>query len=209
MKCPRAAAHPAQMIIGHSMGQIKNNKYKHMKLTIILLMIGMVFCFAKCEKDKLDFNGLPQATQEGKNTFGFLLNGQPWTPNGSEGIANLSADVDFGFKDGIFNITAYRIVNREASTRQSIGLGVSDSLNFFKIPITLSLGQQNLFGLTLIDRAGCTYDFYDPNVVKAGELTITKLDRTKRIISGMFNATPTKNGCQTLNISDGRFDMKF
>ncbi|MFZ6025669.1 MAG: hypothetical protein ACOYVG_14560 [Bacteroidota bacterium] len=51
-----------------------------MKTVLFALCIFTCFCFAKCRKDKLGSNGLPAATQEGKNTLGFLLNGQPWTP---------------------------------------------------------------------------------------------------------------------------------
>ena len=60
-----------------------------MKKLITAVLILTVFCFAECKKNKPDSNALPAATQEGKNTLGFSLNGQPWTPQGNNGTANL------------------------------------------------------------------------------------------------------------------------
>ena len=84
-----------------------------MKQTIIyLLIITLAISCSSCKKNVTptsDDNGLPAATQEGKNTLGFLLNGQPWTPKGFDGTSNLSIDVDFGFSQGIFDIGSYKI----------------------------------------------------------------------------------------------------
>lgn len=75
--------------------------------------------------------------------------------------------------------------------------------------LTGTRGHQSLFGLTYIERSECTYDFFDASVMKSGQLTITKLDRTNRIISGAFNVMASKNGCTIISITDGRFDLKF
>lgn len=56
---------------------------KRLKLPIILTLLYCLFCFAECKKNKPDSNGLPAATQDGKNTLGFLLKGQQWKPQGS------------------------------------------------------------------------------------------------------------------------------
>ena len=96
-----------------------------MKKLIVASLIFTLFSFAKCNKDKIDSNGLPPATQEGKNTLGFLLNGQPWTPQGNNGTANLSIDFDAGLNNGIFSLSAYRIIN--SVNRQRFGLGVKDA----------------------------------------------------------------------------------
>ena len=180
-----------------------------MKQTLILLIgiatLNLIGC-SSCKKNTVDSNGLPAATQTGANTFGFLLNGQPWTPQGNNGTANLSHDVDFGYKNGIFNIAAYRIVTN--ANRQDISIGVSDSLNFMNIPITLQLTQKSLFGIYFSNN-NCDFFSTDSIVYDQGFLTITKLDRINRIISGNFNVTLFQKGCDTVKISDGRFDMKF
>jgi hypothetical protein len=156
-----------------------------------------------CRKHHTDSNGLPPATQEGKNTLGFLLNGQPWTPQGFNGTANLSIDVDFSFNQGIFGISAYRL-----SSGEHIGFGIEDSLNFVSFPNAFSLGKQTLYQFGFIAN-NCFIDYYDTSVYREGSLTITKLDKINRIISGTFSATLYKPGCDTIKITDGRFDMKY
>ncbi|POY34660.1 hypothetical protein C3K47_19115 [Solitalea longa] len=180
-----------------------------MKTLLLSLLVILVFTAANCRKQNdLEPNGLPPATQEGKNTFGFLLNGEPWSPLGFNGRANLSIDYDSQYKRGIFNIAAYRII-KESGNEQAIGFGLRDSLNDLSIPAKLLLGNKTLFGLTFITE-NCTYDYFDEGTYKKGDLVISKLDRTKRIISGTFNATLSKEGCgDTIKITNGRFDLKY
>ena len=70
--------------------------------TYLLLLATIILCSLQCRKTPrptvTDIPGLPPATQTGANTLGFLLNGQPWTPQGSNGTANLSIDFDPGIK---------------------------------------------------------------------------------------------------------------
>jgi len=175
------------------------------KLTYYLAAL-VLLTFASCKKSKPDSNGLPAVTQDGKNTLGFLLNGQSWKPQGNNGTANLSIDFDAGVNNGIFSLSAYKIIN--SSRRQRFGLGIKDSLNLISIPKTYILGNGTLYGAAYADDI-CTFDYFDSTINRSGNLTITKLDRTNRIISGTFSATLTKAGCAEVKITDGRFDMKF
>jgi hypothetical protein len=175
-----------------------------MKKILLLPLIITLFCFAKCRKDKLDSNGLPPATQEGRNTLGFMLNGQPWTPKGSRLTGNLSIDFDPGYHQGIFGIVAYNFI--PALAEQFI-IGIRDSLNFIQSPITLQLSETSLYGISY--NKPCDYFNQLNGVQSSGSLIITKLDRTNRIIAGTFNAVLSKSGCETINITEGRFDMKY
>lgn len=51
-------------------------------------------------------------------------------------------------------------------------------------------------------------DFFEENTI-SGILTITKFDKVNYIISGTFEFTTALNGCDTLRITDGRFDIKY
>lgn len=177
-----------------------------MKNVLLSIFVLFIFCFAKCNKERLDSNGLPPATQEGKNTLGFLLNGEPWTPKGFNGTANLSIDFDPSINNGIFSISAYRIITN--NDRTYFGIGVNDSINTITTPKKYYLGNNTLYG-SYFSNNNCTFDYFDSTVIRSGTLTITKLDRTNRIISGTFNATLSKAGCETINITEGRFDMKY
>jgi hypothetical protein len=178
-----------------------------MNKLITATLLLTVFCFAQCKKNKPDSNGLPSATQEGKNTLGFLLNGQPWKPQGNNGTANLSIDVDFGFNQGVFGIAAYRILS--SNNREYFGIGIRDSLNFVTIPSLLTMKKYSIANSRFSTNT-CDMSFYDTTVFRNGNLNITKLDKVNRIISGTFNAILFEPSCgDTIKITDGRFDMKF
>ncbi len=182
-----------------------------MKNTFLLIfaLFFITLTTSKCKKDKPNnpIDHLPPATQEGKNTLGFLLNGQPWTPQGNNGTANLSVDVDFRFNQGIFGIAAYRIIN--SNNREYFGIGISDSLNFISSNNSLVMGKNSL-SKSRFSPNSCDMSFYDTTVFRNGELIITKLDQTNRIIAGKFNAILFQKGCgDTIKITNGRFDMKY
>ena len=184
-----------------------------MKKTLLLPLMACIFIFAQCKKDKnspeLDNPyGLPNATQEGKNTLGFLLNGVAWTPRGFSGTSNLSVEVDFNFNGGGFGISSYRI--SQTGEQTFFGIGVKDSLNLISIPVSLPIGK-NTLAISRFDKdSGCEINFFDTSAFRNGELTITKLDRTNRIISGKFNTVLFQDGCSdTSKITEGRFDMSY
>jgi hypothetical protein len=43
--------------------------------TTLLLVCNLILISSSCKKEKTGTDGLPAATQEGKNTFGCLVNG--------------------------------------------------------------------------------------------------------------------------------------
>jgi hypothetical protein len=181
-----------------------------MKRTLIFSLLACIFIFAQCKKDKQSSTsdnpyGLPNATKEGKNTLGFLLNGVAWRPKGFNGTANLSIDLDFNFNEGIFNIASYRTINTDT---EQFTIGVSDSLNLINLPHTFSIQPNSPFGVSYT-KGFCDYFSKDASTTATGTLTLTKLDRSNRIISGIFNASLSKSGCQLVNITEGRFDMAY
>ncbi len=55
----------------------------------------------------------------------------------------------------------------------------------------------------------CVYDFADSTVKGSASITISKLDKSAGIVSGTFSAVFIKEGCDTISITDGRFDIKY
>jgi hypothetical protein len=43
----------------------------------------------------------------------------------------------------------------------------------------------------------------------SGTLTITKFDQSSFMISGLFEFTQALDECDTMRVTDGRFDVKF
>lgn len=183
-----------------------------MKIFLYATLIIALFSNSKCNKDSHPLTdnpyGLPNATQEGKNTLGFLLNGQPWTPKGQVGVsANLAIDLDFGYNNGILSISSYR---RNTNATEYFAIGVKDSLNFITaFPVNMLLGKRTLAN-SRFSNGYCSIDYYDTSIYRGGNLYISKLDKTARIISGTFNVTLYKTGCSdTVKITEGRFDIKY
>ncbi len=179
-----------------------------MKKLLTAFLILTVFCFSKCKKDRPDSNGLPAATQEGKNTLGFLLNGQPWKPEGFSGVGNLSIDYDQGINNGTLGIIAYRTLS--SSDKTQFGLGITDSVNFKNAPFTLNVKKKSLANFLYSTKNYCDIVHSDTTIYEDGSITITKLDRVNRIISGTFQGLLYKQLCgDTMKITQGRFDMKY
>lgn len=177
-----------------------------MKYILVTSFAVFLFCFAKCNKEGIDFgNFLPQATQEGKNTLGFMLDGKVWKPKGFNGTAHLSIDMDFWYNNGIFGIAAYRITS---SGRDHFVIGVRDSLNYHPAPFSLDLTNTGLYGIHFSNDT-CSYFSSDSNTYVKGKLFVSKLDKVNGIVAGTFAATLYKPGCDSIKITDGRFDMKF
>jgi hypothetical protein len=175
-----------------------------MKLVSLFLLLTIIVFFESCNLfDSANEEKLPPATQEGKNTFGCLVNGKIWLPKGQAGpTSNLDLHYDEFFGNGALNLSAYRIDEDED---EAIGL-FSDSL---KSVGSYQLDDYNRQAL-LFDNAKtfCAY-YNDPDVYRSGHLVITRFDLPNRIISGVFESTLYKQNCDTVKITEGRFDMKF
>jgi len=182
-----------------------------MKTTSLAIIILLTFTLSGCigcKKEVTDPNGLPAATQEGKNTLGFLLNGQPWTPKGFSGTANLSIDFDSGINNGILGIVAYRTLS-SADKTQFI-LGITDSANLKSAPFTVIIKKKSIGALSFSTKEYCDLNHNDTTIYQSGQISIVKLDRINRIIAGTFNGILYKQTCgDTIKITEGRFDLKF
>jgi Family of unknown function (DUF6252) len=159
---------------------------------------------SKCKDNPEPVDQLPPATQEGRNTFGCLLNGQAWTPRGNEGFSNFTVDYDPTHAQGTLSVAATRI-RSATNDHQTLGL-FSDSI---RTPGTYVLQTRGRHGAGMVDlRTGCQYYSTDP-IYCRGRLTITRLDQQAGIVSGTFAFVLAKPGCDTVRVTEGRFDKKL
>lgn len=145
--------------------------------------------------------GLPNATQTGANIFACRINGQNW----------ISKTDIFHLGGGIQN--------------DSLGMhgSVVKDNSFQDIGISLykNLQQGNLYNLGdslkghffYITDSSCVSAGSWNSIIRSnsisGSLTLTRLDRTNKIFSGTFNCRIPIPQCDTLNVTDGRFDVKY
>jgi hypothetical protein len=145
---------------------------------------------------------LPPATQEGKNTFGCLINGNIWVPYKTDFSRKLEVWYDPTYRNGSLRIIAER---KKESVDQSITIAIDslDHLGYY----SLNFSGSKIYYDDVI--RNCIYDSFDTSVFKMGKLNITKLDHQNRIIAGTFEFTLFKSGCDTIKATEGRFDVKF
>ena len=151
---------------------------------------------------------LPTLSQDGRKAMGFLLNGDVWIPKGSHSSPRYNFDVDPGFSDGIFGASAYRYP-KDGNTRdglQSFKIG-SDSIKSVGL-YPIKKGTRQEFRFFDYD-SNCEYFNTDSTCQYDGYLKITMYDLDKGKFQGEFELKVSKPGCETLNITKGRFAWQF
>jgi hypothetical protein len=176
-----------------------------MKHNIYILLLAITLGFTQCDKEKPNnIPELPPATQTGANTLGFLLNGVPWKPEGNNGTPNLSISLDTGVNSNRFIIQAYKLFPSNYSEFQ-ISFR-ADNLAIFPV-----ITNPFPIGFVLFkDQFNCKRSTNDLSNYSSTNISISKNDKTNRIISGIFDCTMFNPACgDTIKITEGRFDMKF
>ena len=170
------------------------------------LLLAALLGLSQCKKNDLNpVDQLPPATQTGAGTFGCLVNGQPWTPRGNDGFANYSVSYDPTYHLGTLSVAAYRLSGNGAD-QQTIGFS-SDSV---RATGTYFLKKGGRHQAGIVDRAtSCQYYSQDAGVYCKGYFAITRLDLSAGIISGTFAFTLYKLGCDSIRVTNGRFDRKL
>jgi hypothetical protein len=181
-----------------------------MKKTILALctlvaLLGTAACSLKEIFEKKE--KLPNINSETSKAFGFLLNGDVWVPKGSNAYPNYNFDVDPGFSDGVLGASVYRYPNEGTSDGfQSFGIS-SDSLKSIGL-YPIKKGSRQIFYFYDSD-SNCEYSNRDSTCQYEGYLKVTMYDLDKGKFQGEFELKVSKLGCETLNITKGRFAWQF
>ena len=169
------------------------------------LLLAALLGLSQCKKADPDpASQLPPATQTGAGTFGCLVNGQAWTPQGNDGTSNYNVYYDHTYRGGNFGVNTYRI---NGGFAQYIIFG-GDSINHTGI-YSLSRSLRTVFFSDSQKPIACQDYSGQAGQYRRGTLTITRLDRQAGIISGTFAFTLYKPGCDSVRVTQGRFDRKL
>jgi hypothetical protein len=175
-------------------------------LTKLILFLTTIFVLNSCKKEPTKNVVLPEATQEGKNTVGFILNDEVWVPYGTCKTQCNKILARYGFPSSQeFGIDFQ--FGRESSGKVS-ALTISSTL----IGNITSTGNK-------IDSIGVNFQGENSNgntddysrLQKGSKFNITKLDKINRIISGEFEFILNEDngsGKQVI-LKNGRFDLKM
>jgi hypothetical protein len=177
---------------------------KHLKILGIMLIAyalnGCDFLKATNQNPAADLTKLPPETQEGKNTFGCLVNGKVWR---NQGFTTLTGNLSVNY-NGNISIIASKML-KDLSEGVAITGGGETGV--------YSLAAKNRASFGTDDRI--TFCEYGGNTAPiSGETTITKFQRIelnggkRLIVSGRFYFTVVSKTCKdTIRVTDGRFDV--
>jgi hypothetical protein len=173
------------------------------KLRPYYLLAFFLFSFSNCKKSngsKLDNPyGLPNATQNGSMVFACRINGQNriaaaniTSQNGN--ISKDSVTVFSGFGDAFYFEDVSLIVygNVKINTPYVLEDTMQTGFSYDTDSTCFGISSNVIF----------IYKAY-------GTITFTKLDSINKIISGNFSLKVPVPGCDTLNFTDGRFDVRY
>ena len=171
-------------------------------------LLCLCFCFAQCKKtSSTQEDQLPPATQTGANTFGCRINGKVYITKGYSGTGtpNPHVSYDIGL-NGLpyFGIDAIQFSkNNESEGQVIVAFQSITTPKTYVYPIDFNFSTRWKY----INSCG-TIDF-DTATKKWGSGQITKYDLTNGIISGTFNFKFKTLSCDTVFVTDGRFDYKL
>jgi len=181
----------------------------------------VVFAIISCRKDESDVTfSLPNITQTGAQTFGFLLNTSTvWVNHGQYCDAygtcrdNLAGTYYSG--DGGITLRADRVIYMD---------GVAH-VDTFELTLQTNLGEPRTYDTSAGDYMTVSYFPAEDRVVgyklpgsgALFQVTIAKLDAATHVLSGEFTGTLfrklTTGGAtsttDSIRLTSGRFDVKF
>ncbi len=173
---------------------------------IMLLAIACNFLHTSCKKDKQSEDQLPPATQTGAGTFGCKINGKVYVPKGSSGTGRPNPHIQY---DSDLNGNPYLSIETfqyptDINSGIFIGFMHLNNIGIFNLKDSFSflVGASNMINT-------CGGLSNNSNIISKGGGQITKLDIVNHVISGTFDFKYKTQQCDTVYITDGRFDIKF
>jgi len=169
-----------------------------MKYSLWLLFL-LPLLAVECEENNpiAPIDQLPPETRTGEYTFGCLVNGEAFVPESTNQITAI-------YLDKILQIGGGAFIN---PGEQDIQLFIYSSI---QEGVEYSLTDSLVSGSRLVvrgtDISTCRYE---PENTLSGTLTITHFDSINYIVSGTFEFTTATKDCDTIRVTDGRFDIPY
>lgn len=199
---------------------------KNMYTFIILLSLFTALTAGSCKKVEVKpctdpVCQLPPITHEGKNTFGCLVDGKPWTANTSDAFLTAPPlkPIYAGFPTNNGTIFLFLQANRR-NKKEGIASDIDLYIENAVGTGTYLFNNNDAIGFPNTSRASKSvglfkisddYSYpYQTDSIHTGEVIITRYDITNKIYSGTFYFTAQNiHNDSVVHITDGRFDIKL
>ena len=178
----------------------------------------LLLAFTSCSSCKKEINALPEATQEGKNTAGCLIDGQAWTPSPGGSGAPGSRPMGGGYFSALLNVPKHSVwLRMYKNNRTSMQFYVQSVNKPGRYPLSFDTSDDvggspdsKSFGFYAVDGAYVNDPSYSyiTTSVKTGYVNFTVADTTNWLLAGTFefDAIDAQSG-KTVKITNGRFDI--
>ena len=163
----------------------------------ILLLLSFLYITCKDKESINPIDTLPPETQTGAQTFGCLVNGQAWVPSVPFPLNRLTVD----YYQGGFSI---RATLKKDGRNQTISINKFSVLKSDKYVLTTYNNSSD--GQLFDYNTSCSYDTDSINI---GLLEMTRVDTINGYFSGRFSFTIGVAGCDTIRVTNGRFDVRL
>ena len=172
---------------------------KLISTTLIILLSGCESC--EDDPQPTELEKLPPATQEGKNTFGCLVDGKAW-------ITRTSTDATAFYQEGVLAIGAKNDKNTE-----NISISIYDeNLSEREYHLPNDNGENTITDIAGLNQSKTTGCRFETTSEYPGTIKITHFDPSpgQWIISGTFEFEAYSPECDTIvKVTDGRFDLNY
>lgn len=180
-----------------------------MKKITSLYCIFLLVILVSCRKE--DNYSLPPETQIGAGTFGCKINGKVWVPTGSDynSGTNINAKYSYTYPSAIGYTLIISAHDYKGKPRSFFNIGM-DSMKLSNGILIKLNNRRGMGGATyaILDENG-NYVTYNVSDILFGEMYITKIDEENQILSGSFWFEADNRFGQKIQITEGRFDLKY
>jgi hypothetical protein len=167
-----------------------------------LLLVITSLCVQSCDlfkgsdpKPKTELEKLPPITQEGKNTFGCLVNGKAFVVTNTLHMSAIYQGGGFSLSGGIY-------IDKKLSDIQIFVGEIMELNKSYSL-----INDSNKTGKFYSELKDC---WFTSTADYIGKLTILSFDQTNFTISGTFEFEAFSEDCQeSISITNGRFDMQY
>ncbi len=172
----------------------------------------IAFSITACKKPPVepesDTLELPPKTQEGKHTFGCLLDGEVFVAglDNANPLGTIPLGVNYDAPNDYLIVQGKRERSNGAIERVTIRVLIPDGINTYEM--YFETDEFTGYG-GVGDVIGCGF-YHDLD--NKGSVTITHLDTIKNTVSGTFAMELINPDCeekQTMSVTDGRFDVRY
>jgi len=175
----------------------------------LFLLLFITIFLNGCERDYIRNNTLPPLTNTGENTAGCLVNGEVFVPKSPLFSERLYRK----YKDDFFVLTIYQKRTNETKSlniRCKIPFSQEGIIGVYPLNAEDNLDLESGAGYYHAYNSSSLNDiYYSTTSDFVGELIITYYNHEKFIISGTFWFDAINSEGEVMEVSDGRFDVKF